>query len=261
MIKIIVPVALLLFVWLWAGRGVTELIDRILRGGAVPLATSDIDSDGGGLRVGEIRLTFGGLDNLPFGVRVASLTPGRVNISNGPLTFPLGRRTNAVDPRGRPEIEFVRDDGDEVSLMARTSVLSWPTPFEFNILGPASPSWKRYVYYELVWKKQSGNRLRMFWRYEQQYYSEGGWKGPFMMWMSHTGLLSVEIFPDEIVEKYIARMKGWPQSAYRIESHGSDIFAVIHCDDVKGEQPGAGKSFQVQVDRNSREVIKEIGGQ
>ena len=261
MIRIVIAVVLLLVVWLWAGRGVTELADRILPGGAVPLATSPIRYDGGGLRFGELSLTFGGLDNLRGSVNVASLTPGRVNLSDGPVTFQLGKRTNAVDTRGGVDIEFVADEGDEVSLTSRTSVLSWPTPFEFKILGGASPWWKRYVYYQLLWKKPSGATLRMVWRYEQQYFTEGGWKGPFMLWMSHTGFLSVEIFPDEIVEKYIARTKGWPRSAYRIESRGPDGFAVIHCDDLRGEQPGAGKSVQVQVDRNSRRVIKEIGGQ
>jgi hypothetical protein len=98
-----------------------------------------------------------------------------------------------VGPSGHPDIELVADPGDELSLRSSHSALGWPTPFEFKILGGTSPWWKRYVYYRLVWKKRSGSKLEMRWRYEQQYYSASGWSDPAMMWSSQTGLLSVEL--------------------------------------------------------------------
>ena len=44
---------------------------------------------------------------------------------------------------------------------ARHSVLSWPTPFDINLMTGQSPSWKRHTYYEILWKKSVGANLRM----------------------------------------------------------------------------------------------------
>ena len=54
----------------------------------------------------------------------------------------MGGISAPVDSSGRPEIEFVPDQGDELSFTVRRSSLGWPTPFEFNIMIRRSPSWK-----------------------------------------------------------------------------------------------------------------------
>jgi len=118
----------------------------------------------------------------------------RVVLSSGGKNFILGPRTNPVDPSGRPEIDFVLEPGDELSLASSRSLIGWPTPFEFYIM-IHSPWWKRYVYYRLVWKKRSGAKLEMRWRYEQDYYTASGWTDPAMMWNGQTGLLRVNIAP------------------------------------------------------------------
>ena len=64
--------------------------------------------------------------------------------------------------------------------------------FEFNFMS-RSPWWKRYIYYRLLWKKRSGARLAILWRYGQDYYAAGGWTSPEMMWNSQTGLLRVDL--------------------------------------------------------------------
>ena len=74
------------------------------------------------------------------------------------------------------------------------SLLPWPTPFEFKWLGGSSPWWRQYVYYRLNWKKPSGARLEMQWRFERQYYSGKGWTEPDTTWMNdQTGMLPIEI--------------------------------------------------------------------
>ena len=125
----------------------------------------------------------------------STLSSNRVILSQGRESFTLGLRTNPVDPSGRPEVDFVADPGDELSFNSWQSALGWPTPFEIRNVGGRAPWWKRYVYYRFVWKKRSGSKLEMLWRYEQQYYSASGWSKPAMMWNSQTGLLSVDIRP------------------------------------------------------------------
>ena len=178
-------------VWLAAGREVTSLLDRLITVRAMSLPVGTLKYDGGGLVVGDIALAFASLDNLRSDIRLASDASNRVILSKGADSFRLGPRLNPVDPSGRPDIELVAEPGDEVSLRSSQSALAWPTPFEIKILGGPSPWWKRYVYYRLVWKKRSGSKLEMLWRYEQQYYSASGWSDPAMMWNSQTGLLFV----------------------------------------------------------------------
>lgn len=85
--------------------------------------------------------------------------------------------------------------GDEASIQIRRSVLSWPTPFDFNFMTGRSPSWKRHLYYRLLWKKPSGSTLEMLWRYEQYFYPGNGWGSGFMTREGSTGLIQLDISP------------------------------------------------------------------
>jgi hypothetical protein len=77
-------------------------------------------------------------------------------------------------------------------------MLSWPTPFEFNFMTGHSPSWKRHLYYRLLWKKPSGPALDMVWRYEQSFYGKqlfpgNGWNNGLGTHEGWTGLVRVDI--------------------------------------------------------------------
>src|SRR5262249_950782 len=90
--------------------------------------------------------------------------------------------------------------GDEAFLVTRRGALSWPTPFEFNFMTGHSPSWKRYLYYEVRWKKPTGATLDMLWRFEQSFYGkqlypDSGWDNGFMTREGSTGLIQIEIHP------------------------------------------------------------------
>jgi len=78
-------------------------------------------------------------------------------------------------------------------VTTRHSVLIWPAPFDLNLMTGQSPSWKRHIYYEIVWKKSSGANLQMGWRYEQFFYPGNGWASGFMTRQGSTGLVRVEI--------------------------------------------------------------------
>jgi hypothetical protein len=180
--------------WLWKGRHIALLVDRLITRPAVLLPVSPVMYDGGGLVIGGRSMTFVLTNNLRANLDLTFDSSNRAILSAGHNAFILGPRTSPADPSGRPDFSFSAEPGDEVSLAASESLLSWPTPFfEINIFGGPSPKWRRYAYYRLVWKKPSGARLEMFWRYEQEFYSQRGWTEPLMMWNSQTGLLFVNI--------------------------------------------------------------------
>jgi len=184
---------LLVLAWLSKGRYLTLLLDRFTTVRALSLPVSRLEYDGGGFLIGKQSMTFGSTNNLRADLRLTCDSSNRVILTAGKRAFTLGPRTNPADQSGRPEIAFVSEPADELSFVVSGSLLSWRAPFEFQIFGGPSPWWKRYAYYRLVWKKPSGAKLEMFWRYEQQYYSASGWTTPAMMWNSQTGLLSVDI--------------------------------------------------------------------
>jgi hypothetical protein len=190
---LIALIAILAFgiIWLQPGRGLPTFADKIL---AVNVPTPPVNklAYDGDFRVGDLSLTSGTLNNNPFPLNLCTSASRMVVLKSGGRSFILGPRTNPIDPHGRPDIDFIPERGDQVTLSASRSILGWPTPFEFNLMAP-SPLWKRYVYYRLVWKKRSGAELKMFWRYEQDYYRGRGWTQPMMMWDSHTGLVRVDI--------------------------------------------------------------------
>jgi len=186
---------ILAITWLKAGRRMTLLVDGVITVRKTDLRASQFQYDGGGLRIAAVPMTLGGTNNLRADVEVTSDASGRAYLVSSGVSFPLGIRTNAPDVRGHVDIDFVPDPDDEVDFTSSSSPLSWPTPFEISFLGGATPCWRRYVYYRLLWKKPDGATLEMFWRYEQQYYSAKGWSEPAMMWDSQTGLLQIRIHP------------------------------------------------------------------
>ena len=272
MLRVMVPAVLLLIAWLAAGRQITAFVDRVIPIPAASLPVTPLAYDSGGFVIGGQKMYFAGTDNLRAPLELAFDTQNRTILSWGRDAFVLGPRTGLADPSGLPDFRFSQESGDEVTFTRRTSWAGWPTPFEMSILGGKSPWWRRYVYYRLDWKKRSGAKLEMLWRYEQQYYSGRGWSEPHMMWMSQTGLLSVKIQVESegmegAVVRYIARTKGWPRVDYRMVHRGSvgdgriQIFAITHCHDEQSAAPGAGKSLELEVDPGSLQIIRELGGQ
>src|SRR5205823_14758117 len=75
-----------------------------------------------------------------------------------------------------------------------TTLFPYTTLFrsDLNFMTGHSPSWKRHLYYQLLWKKTSGAKLEMLWRYEQYFYPGNGWASGFMTHEGSTGLRSEE---------------------------------------------------------------------
>lgn len=185
-------------IWLITGRHLTMFLDRFLAVSVASVEVHRLQYDGGGLRIGEfpttLSMTFGAIDNQTFDVTLCSDTSNMVVLRSRGRDFTLGPRTNPPDPSGKPDIYFIPERDDALRFTVTRSTLSWPTPFEFSILA-RTPWWKRYVYYQLIWKKRSGTQLVMLWRYEQDYFAGRGWTEPAMLWNFQTGLLRVDIRP------------------------------------------------------------------
>lgn len=189
------PIAAIALVVLYptAGRHLTLIADELVTVPVPTPAVKEVAYDGD-FRIVDLSLTSGTLDNYPLALKLCTDASKMVVLKSGGRSFVLGPRTNPVDASGRPDIDLIPEKGDEVTLTARRSLVGWPTPFDYTIM-VSSPSWRRYVYYRLVWKKRSGATLEMTWRYEQDYFRGRGWIRPTMMWDFGTGLLQLAIRP------------------------------------------------------------------
>jgi hypothetical protein len=190
----------ILAVWVFFGRQVSLFIDRF---GTIPTASTKVHSiayqgsgTGGWLTIDNVHLSLNNTDS-NIALSIGSTKDNQVALALGGKIFafgpPISTTENAPD-----YLAAAPQPNDEASLATRRSVLSWPTPFDFNSMTGHSPSWKRHMYYELRWKKSSGARLDMLWRYEQFFYgqqlvSPDGWHISFGVHKGSTGLVRVDI--------------------------------------------------------------------
>jgi hypothetical protein len=182
----------LLAIWIFGGRQLSLIIDRF---GTIETASARIKSityEGGGtggtLRVNDLALSLN--DTNGPSPNFGSTKDDQLALAAGGKVFAFG------PPRSEAEnLAAVPPAGDQAFITVRRSALSWPTPFAFNFMTGQSPSWKRHMYYHLRWKKPSGAKLEMLWRYEQYFYPANGWGNGFMTREGSTGLVEVDIHP------------------------------------------------------------------
>jgi hypothetical protein len=180
--------------WIFGGRQLSLFMDRF---GTIETTSARIDSiayegsgTGGVLRINDLALS---LDE------TNGLTPNIGTTKDDQLALAVGGKVFAFGPLSSPadstddHLAATLQAGDNASLTIRRSVLNWPTPFDFNFMTGQSPSWKRHIYYRLLWNKPSGAKLEMLWRYEQYFYPGNGWASGFMTREGSTGLISVDL--------------------------------------------------------------------
>jgi hypothetical protein len=183
----------LLAAWVFGGRHISLFIDRFE---TVEVASSRINSivyegsgNGGVLTVNNLALSLNDVSP-KISLSIGSTKDNQVALASGGKVFAFG------PPRSEAEsLDAVPPAGDEAFITIRRSTLSWPTPFDLNFMTGQSPSWKRHLYYRLLWKKPSGAKLAMLWRYEQYFYPGKGWASGFMTRQGSTGLVKLEIHP------------------------------------------------------------------
>ena len=179
-----------LAIWIFGGRQLSLFLDRFM---TIETTSSRITSvvyeghgSGGILHINDLALSLNDR-NGP--------TPNVGTTKNGQLALADSGKVFAFGPP-RSEAENLATEppaGDDGFVEIRRSILSWPTPFEFDFMTGHSQSWKRHLYYRVLWKKSSGEKLEMLWRYEQYFYPGNGWASGFMTHEGSTGLIRVDI--------------------------------------------------------------------
>jgi hypothetical protein len=180
----------ILATWIFEGRQVSLLLDRFV---TIEMTSARINSiayegsgTGGVLRVNDIGLSLN--DRNDPAPSIGTTKNDELGLANGGKVFAFGPARSEAE-----NIAVVPPAGDDAFIEIRRSVLSWPTPFEINFMTGHSPSWKRHLYYRLLWKKPSGAKLEMLWRYEQYFYPGNGWASGFMTYKGATGLIQLDI--------------------------------------------------------------------
>ena len=201
--KVLITLGILVFflvalsaLWILRGRQLSLFIDRFE---TIETASARINSiayegsgTGGILRINDLGMSLN--DRTPAGVSssVGSTKDNQFALARGGKVFPFGPLTPAAENAG-DRLATVPPAGDDAFIRVRRSILSSPTPLDFNFMTGQSPSWKRHIYYEVRWKKASGAKLEMLWRYEQFFYPGNGWGSGFMTHENSTGLIRVKI--------------------------------------------------------------------
>jgi hypothetical protein len=189
-----IGIAVLTAPWIFRGREISSLIDRhwTVEVQSAPIHSIAYEGSGtGGMLICD-GVSFSLNDATPLSLTVGSTKDNQLALASSGKVFPFGPlKSVSADTPERLATE--PPPGDQALVTTRHSVLGWPTPFGINLMTGQSPSWKRHIYYEILWKKFSGANLRMLWRYEQFFYPGKGWVGGLMTREGSKGLIRVEI--------------------------------------------------------------------
>jgi len=197
--KILITLAILiafviaiLATWIFGGRRISLFLDRF---GTIEMTSARVNSlayegsgTGGILRANDLGLSLNETNGLT--PSIGTTKNDQLGLANGGKVFAFGPARSEAE-----NLAVVPPAGDDAFIEIRRGILSWPTPFELNFMTGQSPSWKRHLYYRLVWKRPSGAKLEMLWRYEQYFYPVDGWASGFMTHEGSTGLIQLDISP------------------------------------------------------------------
>ncbi|MBA3962052.1 MAG: hypothetical protein H0X40_09135 [Chthoniobacterales bacterium] len=141
---------------------------------------------GGMLRIDEVEFSTAGPDYRPGPIRMQVNQNHQLVCESDSRTIVLGEGADSLGTI-RPA------QGVKARLQISRSLVSWPTPLAINFMTGVSPSWKRHLYYRLIWERRDGGRLELVWRYEQWFYQS--WASGFMTHPGTTGLVRAELRP------------------------------------------------------------------
>jgi hypothetical protein len=195
LIKALIVIALIVamsILWISGGRQLSLFIDKskTIETASTPIRSLVYEGSGtrGTLNINDLVLNLDSADSQAEAVHIGTSKDGQLALSFGGKLFVFG------PPRSETEsLATAPPDGDNASITTLHSALSWPTPLDVNFMTGQSPSWRRHLYYRLDWKKPSGAKLEMLWRFEQRFYSDNGWLGGSMTYERDTGLIRVDI--------------------------------------------------------------------
>jgi hypothetical protein len=240
------------------GRRISMLVDRLLPGRPTPQPTDPMLIDADHFSLGPSSWP---LPTAQFNLKLILTRQGQLVLCANAQSFTLGPVQKMWADQ---KYQFTPAPGDIVSFTRDQSRLPWLTPFTFNIMGVSVPKAKRHAYDRLRWTKPSGAILEITWRTEYWWYPSSGWDDTY-----NNRLFRVAIQPS-LLEKsaaaYLSTTKGWAPNEYRLEPqpHTSEdaVINVIYLkDESAAVQPGAGQSIVLRINKSSRKIVSESGGQ
>jgi len=199
-IRCVAAVVVLAVLWLFTARWLSLLVDQVSMAPLASAPASPFGWDGVTLQFGtpKHRLDLEGPGPSYPQVATASVdAENRLVLSVNGRGLVLGSRAGDLPAGGTPPTTipaYAAEPGDVSTLTIERSWLSWPV-FGLNLMPGQSPTWRRNVDYRLSWKKPSGERLDMLWRFEQGFYPGSGWGSPSGTEDRLTGLIQAEIQP------------------------------------------------------------------
>jgi len=187
--------ATLAALWIFRGREISSFIDRYwtVETQSAPIQSIAYEGSGTGgiLIINDVSLSLNDVRS-DLSLSVGSTKDNQLALATSGKVFPFGPLTSPSENTGE-RLATVPPTGDQAYLATRHSLLSWPTPLDFNFMTGHSPSWKRHIFQEVRWQKSSGAKLQMLWRYEQFFYPANGWASGSMTREGSTGLIRVDI--------------------------------------------------------------------
>jgi hypothetical protein len=198
--KILITLAVLVAVgatipisWLFVGREISLRIDgwRTVKTSSTPIRSIAYEGSGIGgiLVVNDLRLDLTPADQKTEAPHVGTTKEGQVALSFGGKVFPFGPSPQASDEK----VTATPQPGDIAFIETSHSMIDWIELFRINFLTGQSSSWRRHFYYRIAWRKPSGAKLDLMWRYEQHFRSETAWGSGLMTREGSTGLISVSL--------------------------------------------------------------------
>ena len=178
--------------WLWRGRDLSMLIDRfgLIETSSRPIKTITYEGNGTGgiLRVDDLDLSLNDVQPGTMQPSIGTTKDDQLALSFGGKVFPFGPTQS-----GTGGLVAASPPGDVATISVQHSPISWPNFLETNFMTGNSPRWKRHIYQKLIWKKPTGAKLEMLWRYEQYFYPQDRWTEAFMTRPGSTGLIRIDI--------------------------------------------------------------------
>src|SRR5204863_795871 len=128
--------------WIFAGRQISLFLDRF---GTIEITSARINSivyegrgTGGILHINDLALSLN--DKNGPSPNIGTTKNDQLGLADRGKVFAFG------PPQSEAEnLKIVPPTGDDAFVEIRRSVLSWPTPFDFNFMTGHSPSWKRHM--------------------------------------------------------------------------------------------------------------------
>ncbi len=192
LIVLLILIVMMSILWLWRGRDLSMLIDRfeLIETSSRPIKTITYEGNGAGgiLHVENLDLSLNEVELGTAQPSIGTTKDDQLALSFGGKVFPFGPTQS-----GTGSLVAATPSDDVASISIQHSPLSWPNVFEINFMTGNSPRWKRHIYQKLIWKKPTGAKLEMLWRYEQYFHPQDRWTEAFMTRPGSTGLIRIDI--------------------------------------------------------------------